>query len=196
MLVIQRRQNFQELVDVKMLAGFGALAVQWLKECAFGDENLGVADFGALENSAGGGVAKIRDQRHFGAVLDFNLLLAKGGQFLAGSAHVFGFELFADADERIAQTAAAVVGCQGSDLKISADIVIVVGVHRYKFIGRALSFEVTPAAEHGVGGAGQLSWQKYYAGLHALEIALRKVIGQPGDMIHVAVGYAEVVAGE
>lgn len=157
-LIVQRRQNLEELLDVKMLADFGALAMQGLEKGAFGEEDLGVADFGAVEDGAGGGVAEIGDQGDFGTVLDLDLLLAEGSQFLAGAADVFGLELFADADERIAKAAAAVVGFQGSDEKIPADVVIVAGVHRYKFIGRALSFEVSPGAEHGFGGTGQLAW--------------------------------------
>ncbi len=88
------------------------------------------------------------------------------------------------------------VGGEGADAEVAADFVELAGDHGDQFVGGALAFDFTPAFEHGVDGFFEFAREDDGAGLHALEIALGEVVGDAGDVVHVAVREADVVGGE
>ena len=88
------------------------------------------------------------------------------------------------------------MGGEGADFEIAADLVGVAGGHGDEFVGGGLAFDFAPASEDGIDGADDFAGQEDFAGLHALEVALGEVVGEAGDVVHVAVRDAGDVAGE
>src|SRR6185312_4246322 len=118
------------------------------------------------------------------------------GQLGAFDAVVFLLQLLADADQYVPETGAPVVRGDGANAEIPPDFVELARFHGDQFEWRALALDVTPAAQELVDRFFQLGRKQNRAGFHPLEIALREVVGQAGQVVHVAVGDADDVAGQ
>ena len=88
------------------------------------------------------------------------------------------------------------MGGEGANAKIPADFVQIPGFHGNQGVWRRLPLDLPPRADHVIDRRLEFARQQHGPRLHSLKIALRQVIRQPGDMVHVAMGYAHDVAGE
>lgn len=195
-LAAEVRDDFGEVFGVEVFAGLGFGEVVGVVEGAFRQKRVAVDDVGVFEDGAFGGVAEIGDEGDFGAAGDFDALFFQVDDVGLGEGEVFVFEFGADGDEGVAEGGLAVVGGEGSDAEIAADLVEVAGHHGEDAVGGGLAFDFSEGLEHVVDGAGKVHRDEERGGLHALEEALRGEVGEAGDVVHVAVGEAENVGGE
>lgn len=88
------------------------------------------------------------------------------------------------------------VGGEGSDAEVFADGVEFTGDEGDEGVGGLLAFDFAESPQDVVDGAGEVHGEKDCSRFEALEEALGEVIGDTGDVVHVAVGEAEEVGGE
>src|SRR5690242_20370048 len=104
---------------MKMPASLGLGLVIGIEESGLGNQHLRVLHIGLIEDIAQRRVTQKRDDRHLDAILNLDALISHLYQLRPGRAHQFGLELFADADQRISETRAAMMRGETTDAKIA-----------------------------------------------------------------------------
>src|SRR5262245_5339511 len=85
---------------------------------------------------------------------------------------------------------------EGADAEVAANLMQFAGHHRDQRVWRALALHVAPAAQQLIDWPFDFARHEHRARLHPLERALREVIAQPRQVIHVRMRNADEVAGE
>ena len=88
------------------------------------------------------------------------------------------------------------IGLEHSQRDVVLDLGLFAGAERGELIGRDLLFEFDESGHHLLDGRRHASVADDLRVAHALESALRAVVGEAADVIHVAMCDGDVFAGE
>ena len=192
----QRRKDAGQVVCVNVPAGAGAVAVLAVEEGTLQQNRAAVAHEVELQKLADGGVAGVGQQRHLDVFLDLHALLLERDKHRAGLADKLGFELVAFFDERVAERAGAVVDVENADEQTAPQFNLFEMFDAVDDAGRGVAFDLGPDGHELLDVLGDRAVDDNPSAGESDETALGEVVGDPGGVIHVAVGNADVVDGD
>lgn len=203
-VAIEPRNDGWQVGNVDVVASAGAILVVGFDEGAFEQNDLAVADEVVVEEIAVGGVAAICDEWNLDGASDFDALFLQLDELWADEVLVFGDEFAARFDCRVAERVddAAVVAStgmideEGADDEVTSQADVLVWVGGVDVGGWLVTIDVGPIAQQALNGVDEWCGDVHVPRLVVDELALGEVVGEPGGVIHVAVGEEDVVDAE
>ena len=174
----------------------GAVLVAFLKKGALDDEDPGLAHHVGPFEGFQLDVTKVADERNLCSSGDFSAFVFELDDLGTTEAEILFKQFFPAVVDQISERGCGMGDAEGLDEQVATDFVFVAAGQGHDSAGRDLAFDAVPSSEHLFDGFGYLLRHQGGAGLHSLEIALGEIIGQCRGVVHVAVGQADVAAGE
>ena len=196
MLALKNAQPLGDVVQMHVHADLRALLVIRLEEGALGDHDLGLADVLADQVRARGRVAGEGNQRDLKRARDLNAAILELLELLLRHVHKLGLELRALFAGDVAEGWTRVLGLKAAQQDVVLDLEGLVGQKRDQLVGRALTLKIDVPLHHALDGWRDARVAHDLGGAHALEAALRAVVREATDVIHVAVRDREMLGGE
>ena len=182
--------------------GDGSRSMLRIEEGTLHQHDLTVLDEVEVKEAAKCGVSREGDQRRFDLLLYGYALLLELDKLRTALAGKLGLEFVAFLDECIAQRSGCVVDVERSNDEPASglcppqELDVLEVFNAADFSGRGMPLDLRPDVHESLNGLRERSVNDNPPRCVTDEVPLREVVGDPGCVVHVAVGDAYVVYGD